>query len=65
MFLYLLVPFGFVLEQKTVIPDALDEIPVELYDKIPDVSHNYMFLVVMTGFVVYEFSFFINSTYSK
>jgi hypothetical protein len=65
MFLYLLVPFGFVLEEKTVIPDALDEIPVELYDKIPDVSHNYMFLAVMSGFVVYEFSNFINSTYSK
>ena len=65
MFLYLLLPFGFVLEQKTVIPDALDEIPIELYDKIPDVSHNYIFLAVMFGFIVYEFSNFINSTYSK
>jgi hypothetical protein len=65
MFLNLLVPFGFVFEQKTMIPDDLDEIPIELYDKIPDVSHKYMFLVVMVGLAVYEFFIFVNSTYSK
>lgn len=65
MFLYLLVPFGFVLQQKTVIPDSLDEIPVELYDKIPDVSHKYTFIAVMFGFIVYEFLSFVNSTYFK
>jgi len=64
MFLNLLVPFGFVFEQKTVIPDALDEIPIELYDKIPDVSHKYMFFAVIFGLAFYEFFIFVNSTYS-
>jgi hypothetical protein len=67
MFLNLLapVPFGFVFEPKTVIPDALDEIPVELYDKIPDVSHKYMFIAVLFGLAVYELFIFVNSTYFK
>ena len=67
MFLYLPVPLDFVLQQETVeyIPDALDEIPREVYDKIPKEFQKYMFLAVMIGFIVYEISIFISSTYSK
>lgn len=66
MFLNLLsLPLS--LQQKSVeyIPDAFDEMPRKVYDKIPEEFHKYMFIAIMICFVIYEISHFINHTYSK
>jgi len=64
MFVYLPLPLS-LQESVEYIPDALDEIPRKAYDNIPEEFHKYMFIAVMIGFLLYEISHFVSSTYPK
>jgi len=64
MFVYIPFPLSFQ-DSVEYIPDALDEIPGKVYDNNPEEFNKYVFIALMIGFVLYEFSYFVNSIYSK